>query len=108
MDLHQKKCQPCRNAAQPMSAEIAGKMLKQIPEWKINRESNRITRKFEFDEFMPAMEFVNKVAQLAEEEGHHPDFFIHYNRVELILWTHKIGGLHENDFIMAAKIDRLA
>ena len=64
-------------------------------------------RRFEFRDFIGAMKFVNRVADLAESQGHHPDIAIHWNRVDLTLWTHKIGGLHENDFILAAKIDRL-
>jgi 4a-hydroxytetrahydrobiopterin dehydratase len=64
-------------------------------------------RRFEFRDFVQAMRFVNRVADLAEQQGHHPDIAIHWNKVDLTLWTHKIGGLHENDFILAAKINRL-
>lgn len=67
----------------------------------------RLRRVFEFADFREAMRFVNRVAEVAEAEGHHPDIAIHWNKVELTLWTHKIGGLHENDFILAAKVDAL-
>ena len=78
----------------------------QLP-WKIEG-GKKIYHEFKFKDFKKAMAFVNKVADLAEEEGHHPDFIIHYNEVELVLWTHAVGGLSVNDFIMAAKINGLA
>ena len=101
------RCVPCRSAALPMDAKAVRQHLRHIPKWRLNDASDRISREFVFKEFAPAMKFVNQVAKLAEREGHHPDFVIHYNKVELILWTHRIGGLHENDFILAAKIDEL-
>lgn len=107
MDLAGKKCVPCRGGIPPLGPEEARKLIGQVPEWKLNDAADRISRKFGFKTFKTAMKFVNRVADLAEEEGHHPDFAIHYNEVELLLWTHKIGGLHENDFILAAKIDKL-
>ena len=70
-------------------------------------EGKATRTRFEFVDFLGAMRFVNRVAEVAEAEGHHPDIAIHWNKVELVLWTHSIGGLHENDFIVAAKIDRL-
>lgn len=82
-------------------------MLDGTPEWHLGEKGTRLTRRFEFEDFRKAMEFVNRVADVAEEQGHHPDVAIHWNKVDLVLWTHKIGGLHENDFILAAKVDRL-
>ena len=70
-------------------------------------ESQKITKQFEFEDFVKAMEFVNKVAEVAEKEGHHPDINIHYNQVEITLWSHYINGLSLNDFIIAAKIDQI-
>ena len=67
-----------------------------------------MTREFKFKDFVRAMKFVNKVAELAEEQGHHPDIHVHYNNVTLELWTHDVDGLSENDFILAAKVDKLA
>lgn len=91
----------------PLPAAEAGKLLGATPLWKLEESASRLRRSLEFADFRQAMRFVNRVAEVAEAEGHHPDIAIHWNKVELVLWTHKIGGLHENDFILAAKIDRL-
>ena len=107
MTLAGKSCEPCRGGVPPLDAEAARKLAPETPKWELNEEANRISRRFAFKDFRGALEFVNRVGDLAEAEGHHPDFAIHWNKVDLVLWTHKIGGLHENDFIMAAKIDRL-
>ena len=110
MDSHElitKSCVPCRGGVPPLTEEEAKRLSEGVPAWALLENTTRLVRRFEFRDFKAAMEFVNRVADLAEEEGHHPDFEIHWNKVELTLWTHKIGGLHENDFILAAKIDRL-
>jgi 4a-hydroxytetrahydrobiopterin dehydratase len=90
-----------------LTEEEARGLLEAAPLWSLQEKGTRLSRRFEFRDFLQAMEFVNRVARIAEEEGHHPDIAIHWNKVDLLLWTHKIGGLHENDFILAAKIDRL-
>jgi 4a-hydroxytetrahydrobiopterin dehydratase len=90
-----------------MEVEVARRLLPFVPQWSLAGDGTRLRRRFRFKNFKKAMDFVNQVADLAEEEGHHPDFAIHWSKVELVLYTHKIGGLHENDFIMAAKIDLL-
>jgi len=105
--LAAKSCVPCRGGVPPLTAEAADRLLPQVEGWRLEQNATRLTRRFEFRDFVEAMKFVNRVADLAEQEGHHPDFAIHWNKVDLTLWTHKIGGLHENDFILAAKIDRL-
>jgi 4a-hydroxytetrahydrobiopterin dehydratase len=105
--LTSKTCVPCRGGIPPLTADEARAYAAATPEWTLAEEGTRLFRRFEFRDFAAAMEFVNRVADLAEQEGHHPDIAIHWNRVELTLWTHKIGGLHENDFILGAKIDRL-
>lgn len=88
-----------------LTAQEAGEYLKHLPGWEIVDEKERkIRRQFKCRDFAEAMKFVNGVAHLAEEEGHHPDILINYSRVTLTLWTHAIGGLSENDFILAAKI----
>jgi 4a-hydroxytetrahydrobiopterin dehydratase len=90
--------------------EVAtNKLLGEIAGWKLAPEGGqaRITKRFEFVDFLAAMAFVDKMAALAEEEGHHPDFCVHYNRVDATLWTHAVRGLSENDFILAAKIDAI-
>ena len=110
MDAHEltaRSCVPCRGGVPPLTEAEARRLCEAVPAWALLENGTRLVRRFEFRDFKAAMEFVNRVADLAEEEGHHPDFAIHWNKVELTLWTHKIGGLHENDFILAAKIDRL-
>jgi 4a-hydroxytetrahydrobiopterin dehydratase len=107
VDLASRKCAPCRGGVPPFTADEARAHAAAIPEWSLQEGATRLNRRFEFEDFRAAMAFVNRVADLAEGEGHHPDIAIHWNKVDLVLWTHKIGGLHENDFILAAKIDRL-
>ena len=105
--LASKSCVPCRGGIDPLSAPEARRLLEGTPGWTLEGDGKRLRRSFEFRDFVEAMKFVNRVADLAEQQGHHPDIAIHWNKVELVLWTHKIGGLHENDFILAAKIQRL-
>jgi 4a-hydroxytetrahydrobiopterin dehydratase len=105
--LAEKKCVPCRGGIPPLTEPAARKLAEGTPTWRLAENATRLERHFEFRDFAAAMEFVNRVAEIAEAEGHHPDIAIHWNKVDLLLWTHKIGGLHENDFILAAKIDRL-
>jgi len=105
-DLLSKKCVPCEGGTPPLTAEDVRGLLAQVPGWE-SIGGQKIEKSFKFRDFKAAMEFVNKVAGLAEQEGHHPDIHIHYNRVRLELWTHAIGGLSENDFIAAAKINAI-
>jgi 4a-hydroxytetrahydrobiopterin dehydratase len=105
--LAAKSCVPCRGGVPPLSASEVEPLLRQTPGWTLADGGARLRRGFEFRDFVEAMRFVNRVADLAEEQGHHPDIAIHWNRVDLTLWTHKIGGLHQNDFILAARINRL-
>ena len=106
-DLAARACVPCRGGTPPLSEEAARTLLSAVPLWSLGEKGTRLSRRFEFRNFVEAMEFVNRVADLAEAQGHHPDIAIHWNKVDLLLWTHAIGGLHENDFILAARIDRL-
>jgi 4a-hydroxytetrahydrobiopterin dehydratase len=106
-DLASKSCVPCRGGIAPLTREQAEEFLAKAPGWSLEENGTRLTRRFEFEDFRKAIAFVNRVADVAEEQGHHPDIAIHWNKVDLVLWTHKIGGLHENDFILAAKVDRL-
>jgi 4a-hydroxytetrahydrobiopterin dehydratase len=105
--LAAKTCVPCRGGIPPLSQGDAKGLLASTPGWTLEQDGKRLTRRFEFEDFIEAMKFVNRVADLAEQQGHHPDIAIHWNTVDLVLWTHKIGGLHENDFILAAKVNRL-
>jgi 4a-hydroxytetrahydrobiopterin dehydratase len=100
--LAHKRCVACDAGTPRLSMQEAEALLEQVPGWEL--EENKLTRRFKFTDFKQAMAFVNRVATLAEEEGHHPDIHIFWNRVRLDLTTHAIRGLSENDFIMAAKI----
>lgn len=105
--LVSRDCVPCRGGVPPLSEAAARELAVETPQWMVAENGTRLVRTVELEDFKAAIEFVNRVADLAERQGHHPDIAIHWNKVELVLWTHKIGGLHENDFILAAKIDRL-
>ena len=105
-NLMNKHCAPCEGDAKPFTKKEIEKYLTHVGAWRLNKQGH-LVRTFTFPEFLPAMGFVNKVAGLAEREGHHPDFHIHYNIVELEVWTHSVNGLTENDFILAAKVDKL-
>jgi 4a-hydroxytetrahydrobiopterin dehydratase len=109
MGLTDKRCVPCEGGTPPLDEVATNKLLGQVQGWKLAPEGGqaRITKRFEFVDFLAAMAFVDKMAALAEEEGHHPDFAVHYNRVDVTLWTHAVRGLSENDFILAAKIDAI-
>lgn len=108
MELTKLRCIPCEGGVPPLTEKEEEGYMKEVPSWTLERTGNhRIKRQFTFKNFKEAMAFVNRVAGIAEEEGHHPNFSISYNRVLLELFTHAIGGLSENDFIVAAKIDRL-
>ncbi len=107
MQLSEMKCVPCRGGVEPLKGEEIFKMAKQISQdWKVIDE-HKLEREFKFKDFKEALDFVNKVGALAEEEQHHPDIYLTWGKVKINLWTHKINGLHTNDFILAAKIDEL-
>ena len=105
LKLSERRCAPCASDTPPMTREQAQELLPEIPAWALGKRS--ITREFTFKDFREAMTFVNRVADIAESAGHHPDLFISYNTVKIELWSHKIGGLSMNDFIEAAKIDQI-
>ena len=105
MTLRDRKCVPCEGGTAPLSKRQTKQFLAQVEGWSERRQKLHKTRTF--PDFRGAMAFVGRVADLAEAEGHHPDFCVHYNRVDFTVWTHAIGGLSENDFILAAKIDAL-
>lgn len=109
MDLLSKKCVPCEVGMPPMSKEEAGEMLKEVEGWEILDGSAKlaISKKFKFSTYMEGIEFVGKIAKVAEEQDHHPDLEVGWRRVTVNFMTHNIGGLSENDFVMAAKIDAI-
>ena len=110
MDLASKKCIPCETGISPLDIGDVGQYLKRVPGWVYDGTTGvgKITRDFKFRDFKEAMVFVNKVAEIAEAEGHHPDIHIFYNQVRLDIWTHAANGLTENDFVLAAKVNLLA
>jgi len=106
MDLTAKKCIPCEGGVAKLTDEQMLPFCAQLPDWKVSA-SRKLERRFEFPDFLTAMAFINRMATLAEAEAHHPDFAVQYSIVDVAVWTHSIGGLSENDFILAAKIDQL-
>lgn len=105
MELLKKRCVPCEGGTKPLSRMQAAEYIKQLDAWKLAK--NKIQKQLVFRDFADLVKFVNKLAALAESEGHHPDFCVHYRKLDLEIWTHAVGGLSENDFILAAKIDKL-
>jgi 4a-hydroxytetrahydrobiopterin dehydratase len=106
MKLTEQTCRPIKSGDPPLVRKEAEDLVQQIPSWSL--EDKEIKHEFRFKDFREAMEFVNRVAAIANEQDHHPDIAISYNKVRLALSTHKIGGLSLNDFIVAARIDLLA
>lgn len=106
LDLASKKCIPCETGEGALPIEKIKEYLKVVPDWLL--VSDTIKKEFKFKNFKEAIEFVNKVANIAENEGHHPDIYIFYNKVNISLTTHAAKGLTENDFILAAKINNLS
>src|SRR3989338_3604813 len=105
--LTEKKCVPCEHWIPPLKGEKIKQYLSQLKlAWEVVEEK-KIKHKFKFKGFSEAMDFINKVAKITEKENHHPNICIYYNKVNITLWTHFISGLHENDFILAAKIEKL-
>lgn len=106
--LVQKKCKPCEGGVEPTSLEDAKAQLTKLSGWRLTHDGQRIRKDWVVKNFMAGLDFFNRVAEVAEGDGHHPDLHLEgYRNVWIELWTHAIGGLSENDFILAAKIDRL-
>lgn len=107
MDFASKKCVPCEGGVPAMAPGEVDAALRSLDGWEAREQRKQIHRHFRFADFAEAMRFVNALARIAEAEGHHPDFCVSYANVDVTLWTHAIGGLSENDVIVAAKLDRL-
>lgn len=105
--LADKKCVPCSGGVPPLSREAAAGLLSQVPGWTVSPEGH-LLKTFKFPDFLQALAFVNRAGAVAEEQAHHPDLHLAWGKVGVEIWTHKINGLTESDFILAAKIDRLA
>ena len=107
-ELTRKKCVPCEGGIPALSHDEANELLKALHDWKLTEGGKRIRREWKVKNFMAGIDFFNKVAALAEDENHHPDLHLEgYKNVAIEIWTHAIGGLSENDFILAAKIDKI-
>lgn len=107
MNLADKSCVPCRGGVPPLSRQQFEPLLAQIAGWTVIEE-RKLTKSYRFADFSAAMKLANKIAELAESQGHHPDLLVRWGELRIELWTHKIDGLSESDFILAAKIDRAA
>jgi 4a-hydroxytetrahydrobiopterin dehydratase len=106
MSLAEKHCVPCRGGVPPLKGEELSKLAGQISGWQVVNE-HHIEKQFTFPDFKTALDFVNQAGAIAEAEGHHPDLFLSWGKVGVKTWTHKIDGLTESDFILAAKIDAI-
>jgi 4a-hydroxytetrahydrobiopterin dehydratase len=105
-NLASRTCVPCRGGIPPMRGPEIGEFLAELDGWEVVRE-HHLLKTYTFKDFREALEFVNRLGQLAEEQGHHPDICFGWGRAEITIFTHKIDGLSESDFILAAKIDEL-
>ena len=106
-ELSQKKCVPCEKGTPPLQGEKLAKLFNQLDgDWAVVDE-HHLQKKYKFKNFRQALDFTNHVGEIAEAEGHHPDIYLAWGKVELKIWTHKIGGLSESDFVFAAKVDQL-
>jgi 4a-hydroxytetrahydrobiopterin dehydratase len=105
-ELASKQCVPCRGGIPPLQGSEINRLLEQLSGWEVVNE-HHLKKDYRFANFREALTFVNQVGELAEEQGHHPDICFGWGKVEITIWTHKIDGLTESDFILAAKIDEI-
>src|SRR4029450_4952022 len=106
--LAQRRCKPCRGGVHPLERAQCVPYLAEVPDWKLDATAHRISRRFLFPDYRTALTFANAVSALAEEVWHHPELVLGWGFCEVALTTRKIGGLHESDFVMAARIDALS
>lgn len=105
-DLASQTCVPCRGGAPPLKGAELERVHQLVPQWGVINE-HHLKRTYTFPDFKHALDFVNRVGEVAEQQGHHPDILLAWGKAEITMWTHKIDGLTQSDFIMAAKIDQL-
>ncbi len=105
-ELASQTCVPCRGGVPPLKGAELRQILQEVPQWQVINE-HHVTRTFTFPDFKQALAFVNRVGEVAEQQGHHPDILLTWGKAEITMWTHKIDGLTRSDLIMAAKIDQL-
>ncbi len=103
-ELADRQCVPCRGGVPPLGPDRVAELLGQLDGWQV-KDNHHITRSYEFADFVQALAFVNRIGAVAEAQGHHPDIYLTWGKVRVDIWTHKIDGLTESDFILAAKID---
>jgi 4a-hydroxytetrahydrobiopterin dehydratase len=106
-ELAAKSCVPCRGGVPPLKGAELESLEAQVPGWKVVNE-HHLAKAYSFPDFVTALAFVNRAGEIAEQQGHHPDIYLTWGKVEIKIWTHKINGLTESDFILAAKIDQAA
>ena len=107
-DLRKKRCVPCEGGMPALNRDEAERLARSLPAWVLSGDARKISRSWTVKNFMAGIDFFNKVAALAEEEGHHPDLHLEgYRNLSIAIWTHAAGGLTENDFILAAKIEEI-
>ena len=106
-ELAAKTCVPCRGGVPPLKGEALARLQAQVQDWKVVSE-HHLEKSFRFPDFRTALDFTVRVGELAEAQGHHPDIYLAWGKVDIKIWTHKIDGLTESDFILAAKIDQLS
>ena len=104
-DLASKSCVPCRGGVPPLSMDVASRLMEQLDGWSF--EQGHLAKSYHFPNFAAALEFVNRIGAISEEQSHHPDVYMTWGKVSLEIWTHKIDGLTESDFILAAKFDEV-
>jgi len=107
ISLVEKRCIPCQGGIPPMARESAEALLKSCPDWDLIDDAGKLARTFRFDNFIAAQEFSNRVGEISEAENHHPVISYSWGWCRVVFYTHKIDGLHENDFIMAARVNAI-
>jgi 4a-hydroxytetrahydrobiopterin dehydratase len=106
VDLAERECVPCRGGVPPMTGEEIKKFSSQVGDWRVISD-HHLARSYRFKDFRETLDFVNRIGELAEQQGHHPDICFGWGKADVSIWTHKIDGLTESDFVLAAKIDKL-
>lgn len=107
MSLADKTCEPCRGGTPPLTREQIQPMLGELKGWTVEESDKHLRKAIKTKDFMESLQLANKIGEVAEQQGHHPDLLVRWGELNIELWTHKIDGLSEADFILAAKIDRL-
>jgi len=106
-DLAEKTCEPCKGGVPPLGKDKINDLLGQLDGWQVEQD-HHLRKHFKLPDFAEALELVHKIGEIAEKEAHHPDIYLSYGKVGVEIWTHKIDGLTESDFVLAAKIDKVA